>query len=61
VPEKDITRFYEAFHMEIIVELDDPFLVGFVALETFDTEEKVADDSMDPWPNSKCIHLRVRA
>ena len=38
--------------MEIIVELDDPFLVGF------DTEEKVVDDSMGPWPNSKNTTIR---
>ena len=44
--------------MEIIVELDDPFLVGFVAFETFDTEEKVVDDSMGPWPNSKSTAIR---
>jgi hypothetical protein len=36
VPEKNITRFPEAFDMVILVELDDPFLVGFVAFEPLD-------------------------
>ena len=58
MPEKNITRFPEAFDMVILVELDDPFLVRFVAFEPFDAEEEVVDGPMGPGPYREGTTMR---